>query len=568
MMRRNLAELADREHDVLVVGGGASGAAVAREAALRGLKTALIERDDFGAGSSAHCFKVVHGGIRYLQHADVARLRASCNERAAFLKIAPHLVAPLPFVIPTYGWGRSSKWFLGTGMRVYDALSADRNRSLSDPSRRVPGTRFMSRAETLALAPFVPTEGLTGAAVFDDAQMYSPPRLVMALAAAAAERGAEVANYVGAESFLVDGERVVGVRASDRLGGARLEIRARIVINAAGPWAEGLLATLPGRSAVPAGTFSRDACFVIRRQLVPGRAIAIAGQTRDADAVIARATRHLFLVPWRDRTLVGVWHRVVPRDPDGVGIERAELRQFIAEFNASCPALGLTEDEVEMTGFGLVPFGEAARQGAGALSFGKESRLIDHRATDRLRGLISVISVRYTIARQDAAYALDLACEQLGVRATTQESRLAPVPGGDIESFPELLHAHQRRRPAWLRREAIEALTRNHGRRAADVLAAAERDPALQQVLTGSDVSLAEVDHVIRTEMAQRASDIVLRRTDLGTAGHPGDAALAELERFLAARHGWTDARLQADRAEIAAHYARYLPPADPARAG
>src|SRR5689334_10235345 len=152
-MHRDLPELSRSEYDVLVVGGGAAGAAAAREAALRGYRTALIEREDFGGGASAHCFKVVHGGIRYIQHGDVRRLRASCHERSVFLRLAPHLVKPLPFLIPTYGWGRNGKGFLGAGMLLYDALSADRNRHTRDPARRIQWTRFFSRAETLRLFP-------------------------------------------------------------------------------------------------------------------------------------------------------------------------------------------------------------------------------------------------------------------------------------------------------------------------------------------------------------------------------------------------------------------------------
>src|ERR1700729_900725 len=145
---RDPERLASQPFDVLVVGGGASGAATAREAALRGFNTALIEREDFSAGASAHCFKVVHGGIRYVQHGDVRRLRSSCFERAVMLRIAPHLVSPLPFVIPTYGMGKSSRWFLGTGMLLYDALSADINRHTLDPARRIRRTKFLGREAT------------------------------------------------------------------------------------------------------------------------------------------------------------------------------------------------------------------------------------------------------------------------------------------------------------------------------------------------------------------------------------------------------------------------------------
>ena len=312
---------------MLVVGGGAAGAAAAREARLRGCATALIEREDFGAGSSAQCFKVVHGGIRYLQHADLGRLRASCEERSIFLRIAPHLVAPMPFAIPTYGHGRSGKWLLRAGMLAYDVCTFDRNRGLPDRARRIARTRALSRAEALACFPTLDPRGLTGAAVFEDGQMYNPPRLVLAFIAAAVELGAVAANHVEAERLLVDRGRVIGVQAHDRLTGERFDIRARVTINAAGPWAEGLLgshsAPEPGaearssaRSALDEATYSRDACFVVARE-PHAMGLAVQGATRDQDALLAREARHLFLVPWRGHTLVGVWHAVVPRDPDG-----------------------------------------------------------------------------------------------------------------------------------------------------------------------------------------------------------------------------------------------------------
>src|SRR5207344_872533 len=208
-MKRNVRDLSGQQFDVLVIGGGAAGAATARESALRGFSTALIEREDFGGGTSAHCFKVVHGGIRYLQHGDVRRLRASCHERAVFLRIAPHLVSTLPFAVPTYGQYQHSKWLLGAGMLLYDALSAGCNAGVTDGARRVRRTQFLSRPEVLRRFPNVEQRGLTGAAVFEDGQMHNPPRLVFAFAAAAHELGSTVCNYVEAQGLLVEGERVV-----------------------------------------------------------------------------------------------------------------------------------------------------------------------------------------------------------------------------------------------------------------------------------------------------------------------------------------------------------------------
>ena len=555
---RDLRRLSSELFDVLVVGGGASGAATAREAALRGFNTALIEREDFSAGASAHCFKVVHGGIRYVQHGDVRRLRASCFERAVMLRIAPHLVSPLPFVIPTYGKGKSSRWFLGTGMLLYDALSADVNRHVQDPARRVRGTRFLSRNETLELFPDIASGSLTGAAAFEDGQMYSPPRLVLAFVGAAAAMGAAIGNYVEAARLLTEGSRVTGVQAIDKLTGDAFDIRARLVINAAGPWAEGLLPPGYGQP----GTYSRDACFMVNRRFPTPMALAVQGQVKDSDALLARNSRHLFLVPWRDSTLVGVWHSIVPRDPDAVGLPRDELRTFIDEFNSCYPNLQLKESDVRRADFGLVPFGEAKNQ-QGGLSFGKQSRLIDHRSLGQ-SGLLSVISVRYTVARRDAVEALDMAVAQLDARRTGGDSTTAALMGGDISDFNSAARAFQAQRPAWLTEKAADGMLRNYGTDATRVLDLARQEPKLGRTFTGSHVSLAEAIYSVRAETAPRMSDIVFRRTELGTDGHPGSAAIDELQALLSQELHWTAPRAAEERAIVEREFARYLatPPA------
>jgi glycerol-3-phosphate dehydrogenase len=565
-MHRDLPGLARHEYDVLVVGGGAAGAAAAREAALRGFSTALIEREDFGAGASAHCFKVVHGGIRYIQHADVWRLRASCRERSTFLRLAPHLVKPLPFLIPTYGLGKSSKWLLGTGMLLYDTLSADRNLRMRDRNHRIRWTRFFDRDETLALFPGIPREGLTGAAAFEDGQMHNPPRLVLAFAAAAHQLGATVANYVEAERLLVRDKQVYGVAAREVLTGERFDIRARVVINAAGPWAEGLLEGVSNMAARTPGTYSRDACFVVNRRPAAPYALALQGGTQDADAVLARGGRHLFLVPWRDRTLVGVWHSIVPRDPDAVGISREELSGYIAEINAHYPGYNLRQSEVERVDFGLVPFGDAADQGTARISFGKQSRLIDHRHSDGLSGLVTSISVRYTVARLDAQRALDCAARQLDKRAAPAKSSSTPLPGGELENFGAFVRESERNRPSWLSQTSGESLIANFGTHAHRVLALADADPTLRKCVPGTHVTLAEIACTLRDEMAQTMSDIVFRRTELGTGGHPGEAALKEVAAFMQQTGGWSAKRALDERRAVDEQFERYLAAIEPLR--
>ena len=553
MLRRNTKALADVSFDVLVVGAGAAGAAIAREATLRGYRTALIEQNDFGSGTSAHCYKVVHGGIRYLQHADIARLRSSCVERALFLRIAPHLVSPMPFVVPTYGSGRRGKAFLGAGMIAYDLLSSGCNAVVKDPARRIRSTRFLGRSDVLRMFPEVNEEGLSGAAVFEDGQMDSPPRLVLAFVTAAVERGAIVANYVKAETLRAAQPRGWVASVRDVLTDDRFEIRAKTVVSATGSWTEGLLESTPGAS-MPQATYSRDACFLISR---PARemALAISGGNRDADAILTRGARHLLLMPWKGRTLAGVWHRILPREPDTVRLERNELEQFVAEINASQPRLDLRPSEVTFAGFGLVPFGEDS--GGTSLSFGKRSRVIDF-SKKGIGGLVSVESVRFTVARRDAETALD-ALEKQGAleRARTPELT-APVTGGDIAEFDRFVRELRPRVPSHLGASLSLSLARSYGTRANDVVALGE-SAGLLGPIAGTDTIGAEVAYAVSSEMAQRLTDVVFRRTSIGTTGHPGLAAMDEVAALTQRLLGWPDDRARMEREAAEAHFARYL---------
>jgi glycerol-3-phosphate dehydrogenase len=541
-MHRDIGQLASREFDLLIIGGGFFGACAAWDAVLRGMTVALVEKDDFGGATSANCFKMVHGGIRYLQHADLRRLRESCFERSALLRVAPHLVHPLPIAIPTYREFRDSKFFLGAGMLVYDALTLDRNRGISDRERRIPLTTFMDRESVLRMFPDLPCDGLSGAAVFRDGQMHSPARLVLAFLQSASEHGAVIANHVEATQLSIDaGNAVKGVQAHDQLTGESFDIRSRVTLNASGPWAERLLARSGPAAGIEPGPYSRDACFVIKRRFDHDYAVAVQGRTSDPGALLSRGARHLFVVPWGDHSLVGVWHRVYDRGPDDVEVEANELESFIDEINSVYPALGLTIDDVTHYNAGLVPFGENAADAVN-LEYGKESRLIDHRRTTGLDGLVTLIGIRYTMGRGDAAKAIDLVCRKLSRRVARPDTHRIPVHGGGTEHFGEFLRAAVRVSPSHLDAKIIDRLIRNHGTAYQQVLDLANEDRTLGQPLAGSAVLAAEAVHAVREEMALSLADIVFNRTELATGGHPGEPALRQC-CDLAARHlGWSTA--------------------------
>jgi glycerol-3-phosphate dehydrogenase len=286
------------------------------------------------------------------------------------------------------------------------------------------------------------------------------------------------------------------------------------------------------------GHFSRDACFLVDRKPKSAYALAVPGWSKDSDALVSRAARHLFAVPWRDCTLIGVWHRLFSQRPDTAQVDESEIESWLAEMNASQPAMQLTREDVIYANCGLVPFGDG-RTAPGHLSFGKESRFIDHRAHG-IGGLVSLIGIRFTTARGDSARALDLLLQQMPgapARAPTDE---APLAGGNISDFAALEAAARREVAPEISTRTLHAWLRNHGTdyRALATLAG---NPEQAIRLGAGDTLMAEVTHAVRSEMAMHLDDVVMRRTNLGSGSHPGAPALTAAAQGMQSLLGWTD---------------------------
>jgi glycerol-3-phosphate dehydrogenase len=400
-VRRDLSALASGELDLVVVGGGIHGAAAAWDAAQRGLSVALVERDDFGSGASWNSLKTIHGGLRHLQRGDVASLRESMRERRALLAVAPALVRPLPFFVPAYGHGLGGREALAVALRVNDWLTPDRNRGLGE-SARIPDGRTVSARRALDMLPGLDGRGLTGAGVYCDAQASSTERLTLGFVHAAAERGARVANHAEAVEVLRAGGRVGGVAVRDALTGRSLEVRARLVLNAAGPWADEVM----GRAGLrrPPTPHLRARNLVFRRP--PPFPYAVGARSRG---------RFLFLVPWEGATLVGTDYQPAedrPRDPP----------EFQAEADRAFPWAGLAASRVALVHEGLVP----GRGGAEGLA--TRALLRDHEAEDGVPGLVSIQGVKLTTARAVAERAVDVVLRRLRRPAPPCRTALTPLP--------------------------------------------------------------------------------------------------------------------------------------------
>jgi glycerol-3-phosphate dehydrogenase len=411
-VRRELAALTAREWDVLVIGAGIHGAAFAWDAAQRGLAVALVEREDFGAGASWNSLKTIHGGMRHLQRLDLASLRESARERRALLGIAPELVAPLGFLVPCTSHGSGSRAALALALVLNDLLTRDRNRGLP-PERRIPDGRTLGAAQALALVPGLAARGLGGAALWHDAQAASTERLLLGFVHAAADAGAVVANHAEARELLRDARgRVAGVALSDALDGGTLELRARLVVNAAGPWADELIARGgPRRAPLP---LLRARNLVLRRP--PPVPIAVGARSEG---------RLLFLVPWQGRSIVGTSYEPATSPA-------SDPLAFLDEAARAFPWAGIARADLALVHEGLVP------GAGGAHGLLTRSRIVDHEREDGTPGLVSLLGVKYTTARAVAERAVDLALRRLGrprVASRTGTTRLprARLPAGSLE---------------------------------------------------------------------------------------------------------------------------------------
>ncbi|MFW6088700.1 MAG: FAD-dependent oxidoreductase [Gemmatimonadota bacterium] len=550
-MIRETAKAEHESYDVLVVGGGIFGACAAYEAASRGLRVVLVERADFAGATTANSYKIVHGGIRYLQHGDVGRVRESSRERSALLRTAPHLVRPMPILIPTYGRGMKGKAVLRAGFKLYEWLTADRNRGIADPSRRIPAARARSRAETLARFPGLPDDRLTGGIVFCDGQMYSPPRIALAYLRSAAEAGATLLNYAEVTGLDVEEGRVRGAVVHDRLTDRRKTVRADVVLNATGPWTGRLLDEALDLDLGPERpVFSRDVGLVTRRKLAGEMGLACPTTTRDAEALVDRGGRHLFLLPWRDTTLVGVWHGVWSGSPDRVTVKAEELADYVDEANRAYPGLDLRTQDVVMVNTGLILYG-AEDETSREHHFGHESLLFDHAERHGVEGIVTLVGVRATMARGVAERAIDLVFRKLGRPAIASDTDTAPIWGGDVDDFDALVRrigdteTGGMRLPGGVARQ----LAHNHGSRYVEVLEPARERPDLATPYPGTTVLPAQVVHAVRREMAITLEDVLTRRTDLGTAAAPTAPVLDAVASDMASEAEWDEART---RAEIA----------------
>ncbi len=545
--RADLDALAAETTDVLVIGGGITGAGIARDAAMRGLSVGLVDAGDFAHGTSSRSSRLVHGGLRYLEHGWLRLVFESSRERAVLLRIAPHLVRPAPFLFPVHRASRVGRLTIAAGLWLYDALSLFRN---------VHAHRSYGRRGIRRLEPNLRDQDLLGGSVYWDAQC-DDARLTLATVRSAHRHGARVANYVAVTAFEKAGGRIRGVRVEDRVTGDERVLHAHVVINATGPWTD-RVRRLDEPGAAPLLRPTKGAHVAVPRHRI--------GHTDAFTLTSPLDGRVMFVLPWGPLSVIGTTDTDVTVIPEEPLADADDVTYLLRSANAYFPNARLSHADVVSSWAGLRPLLDVP----GAASTAAVPR--EHRIVEDPSGLLTIAGGKLTTYRSMAAEVVDRAAKRLRRLDGRQVPRRAgtdaePLPGGEIADLRILVRDLV---DEGIEKEVADALAARYGTEAAAIANIVRREPALAAPLVpGHPVLAAEVVHQARREMAMTVEDVLARRTHLThTDANQAAACADQVARLLGNEYGWDDAererQAQAYR-DLAARMRQAITPETPA---
>jgi glycerol-3-phosphate dehydrogenase len=530
---------------VIVIGAGINGSGIARDAAMRGLKVLLLDKGDISSGTTQWSTRLIHGGLRYLEYYEFHLVWESLSEREKLLHIAPHLVKPLPFIVPIYEHSKRGPLLIGLGMQLYDALSF--NKSMSRH-------KMLSKDEVLQYISGLDPEGLRGAAMYYDGQVEYAERLAVENAMSAREHGAVVITYAEADRLIVEDGKVEGIGFTDVFTGDRHEARAPVTVNVAGPWVDEVLGRMgPEEKRMIGGT--KGSHIIV--DAFPG------APAEEAMYVEAKSDgRPYFIVPWNGRYLIGTTDFRYKGDLDLVVADDEEIDYLIEETNSVIPGANLTRDDVLFTYSGVrpLPYQEEGAEG----SVTRSHVIYDHGEHDpKVGGLVSIIGGKLTTYRNLARQTVNEVYEKLHRHAPRSRTAAVPLPGGATEDFEAFSASFKA--TSGVSDDVAERLLRLYGVRAPDVLAEAGDDAQLKLPLSPNptlETGLigAEVLYAFRHEMAETLADVLLRRTMVGLGPRVG-LDVDQVAADLAAEHlGWDSERVGREVQQYRDFVARYKP--------
>ncbi len=529
--------------DTVIIGGGITGLATAREAALRGLKTIVIEKKDFGWSTSAATSKMLHGGLRYLENYEFSLVRESLRERRIMGLMASHLVRPLPFIFPVYRNTKPNALLMGLGLSFYDLLAFDKNKGVPHENKVTSSVR-LSRREVLDLEPSVPSENLKSGFLFYDYQSLYPERLSLAFLKSAVQSGARCSNYTEVTGFKKDSRGMVcAVTVRDVLSSQEFTVKGRTFINAAGPWTDSVLELLTGN---PESAVQRSqGIHILTRSLFQKRAVFFRHPSG----------RHFFVNPWMGYSLIGPTDTPFPGHPDSLKPENPDIQQLLSDVNDMIPDAHLTFNDIYNIIIGIRPLVSSGRRGGGTYRTSRRHEITDHK-----NGVITVAGGKWTTSR-------GLGEEVIKKLLKTQPMRNRSIPDADssktvlfgapplhsspaaflkqeLEVYPQLVLDDSIRKNLILlygseHREILDIVL--HNRDAGARLQDYSPEDAEAGLIQEHDI-IAQVIFAVKSESACTLEDILCRRMSIGTRKRPSLSALEKAAAAAGSLLGWSAA--------------------------
>jgi glycerol-3-phosphate dehydrogenase len=521
-------ELSSTTYDVAIVGAGINGAAIARDAALRGLSVVVVEKDDVCCGTSAWSSRLIHGGLRYLEHGELRLVHESLHDRGRLLEIAPHLVAPIPFVVPLYPHNHKPAWMFRAGMVLFDALSIRKS---------VPRHRRLSRKAVAVELPSLNREGFSGALRYYDGQVVFAERLVLETLLSAVDAGAVALTYTKVTKVVTEGGRATGVAVRDRRTGEERTVRASVVVNAAGPWVDEVSAGL----SLPRFIGGTKGTHLVVDPFPGAPDVTVYYEARSDN-------RPILVIPWNGRYLIGTTDDRFDGDLDTTAGTEAEIDYLLEETNFLLPRARLTRESILYTYAGIRPL--PYRPGAKPGSIPRSHLILTH---DEVADLVTVVGGKLTPHLSLGREVVDKVAGLLGRTLPASTADRVPLPGAPAIGTDWLTEAARLRDELPWPDEVVERLLAVYGTRCRELLALCARDPELGRVLgTGrSALVAAEVVVAVEQEGARHLIDILHRRTMIGLEPGWGREIHREVAELAAPLLGWSADDVSR---EVAAH--------------
>ena len=521
----------NKEYDVVVIGGGITGASVAYEAASRGLSVALLERHDYGSKTSSATSKLIHGGLRYLANMELGLVRESLRERRILENIAPNFVYPMANMIVSDRQSlKSRKNILKIGMILYDILSFDK-RWTWDKNKKLPCHSMLSREETIKRESALEHDDLTGSLIYYDCASISPERLTLAFVKSAQACGADTANYMEVTGFIKKGNIINGVEVKDSLKNKKLQVKGKITVNCGGPWADKIL-TLSGNPANGEVMRLSEGIHIITKKIVKNHLIT----------TTTPSGRHIFIIPWRGHSIIGTTDKEYIGNPDDWKITKQSIDELINDLNASFGGeIKIKYEDVLFSYGGLRPLVEDQTESVYQSS--RKYEIYDNKE-DGLDRLITVEGGKYTTSRNLAEKVMKLVLKKTGSRippSITAKDYLKECEIEDIEAF----FVYCREKYKNISKDTIDYLSALYGTEIDELMEIALADKKYLQPLNSNGDILAQVIYAVKNESACTLNDIIFRRTGIGTLGHPGKKSLKTAAETAGALLGWDSTRIK-----------------------